>query len=737
MSPRDEQPTISPDPPPAGTRMNGRDGPAPASTPTTDGPEPAGAPPTMSPDPVCPESFHDCAGTCVSNLSPDTCGIACSACTGIEGGQPTCDGTRCGVACPTGQKPCLSRCIPENEPCDDNCPAGKNLCNAVCVEPTSLTACGSSCATCPSSPNGVASCDGDKCDLTCNPGFHRCEDMCLDDSKPTSCGDSCSPCPVPDGGEATCEAGKCGARCPSGKKLCAGACIANNQACNGVCPAGQRDCSGTCVREDDVNFCGPTCSPCGKRDNATVKCEGGRCVFSCRAGFHDCNGVCKDNRSVESCGGRCERCPTPANGTASCDGSTCSFSCNPGSYRCGNACLPRNQPCNGACQNRLKLCGGTCVEGNCCPGDSCGPCKSCQNNRCQPTADGQPGPGCSGTCRECENGTCRDRPNAKVCGNACVSASTCCTNNVPGRCPDCSNCQGNGQCSAPQGISCGGGRCVPFGQCCVSCGTCQRCTANGLGCMADNGASCTSGGQPGTCNGTSCALVKRGNNQPCPAGGSQCQSGNCSGGLCCPGGQNNCGGCQPNSPNACGASCRVCPVPANGRATCSGNGTCGFECNPPFVKEGNGCAQPCGDENEVCCGGNRCNAGNLACNRTGRCVRCGGGNADPICCNRKCNNPDNYCDDRDSNPVNHLCMLKGGDGVICNAAKECLSNVCTNGVCGRPGGNGGPFDECRANSDCRSNHCGACSDGFSSCNLQDVGKDCANGSVCQLFCFGG
>src|ERR687885_660398 len=101
----------------------------------------------------------------------------------------TCNGLKCGVSCPDGQKPCDDRCIPIEMTCG-GCREGKNLCNGICVLATDKTACGPLCTSCPTSPNGKTDCDGTECILTCNPGYHRCGDGCSKDDQVESCGTS-------------------------------------------------------------------------------------------------------------------------------------------------------------------------------------------------------------------------------------------------------------------------------------------------------------------------------------------------------------------------------------------------------------------------------------------------------------------------------------------------------------------------------------------------------------------
>src|SRR3954447_18393767 len=109
-----------------------------------------GAPPS---DPGCPSGSHQCAGGgCVDSRSPEHCGLSCSPCPTVAGGTVTCDGTKCGAACPPGSKVCLDKCVPESDTCDGKCPPNTNRCSGgLCVDATSLSACGTACMPCPTS----------------------------------------------------------------------------------------------------------------------------------------------------------------------------------------------------------------------------------------------------------------------------------------------------------------------------------------------------------------------------------------------------------------------------------------------------------------------------------------------------------------------------------------------------------------------------------------------------------
>jgi hypothetical protein len=74
------------------------------------------------------------------------------------GATATCDGTTCGIECPTGQHSCSNVCVTDND----------------------LAHCGLSCAPCATDPNGTASCNGAACVLTCNAGYTQRGGACVD-----------------------------------------------------------------------------------------------------------------------------------------------------------------------------------------------------------------------------------------------------------------------------------------------------------------------------------------------------------------------------------------------------------------------------------------------------------------------------------------------------------------------------------------------------------------------------
>jgi hypothetical protein len=326
-----------------GSSGDRRDAPAPFGEPSSGEARdagPGGGAPIQGPtgpvatDPGCQTGFHRCNGVCRDSKDPATCGIACSPCPSPTGGEATCDGTKCGVQCPQGHKPCDNKCVAVDATCQ-GCPPGTNFCNGLCVPPTEKTACGPSCIVCPTSANGTATCDGE-CRLNCNAGYHLCGSQCVPNDSSFSCGSACSPCPTAVGGGAECVNGTCRKTCPPGRALCerTNECLESNRPCGNECPPGQHSCNGICVANSDINNCGESCSPCVAPANADALCfEGKACSFQCRSGYRQCDGECFPKTDPMHCGPECKRCSSEG-GVPSCDGNGCDITCGPGYFTC-------------------------------------------------------------------------------------------------------------------------------------------------------------------------------------------------------------------------------------------------------------------------------------------------------------------------------------------------------------------------------------------------------------------
>jgi hypothetical protein len=162
-------------------------------------------------------------------------------------------------------------------------------------------------------------------------------------------------------------------------------------------------------------------------------------------------------------------------------------------------------------------------------------------------------------------------------GYTCASDQTCWRNgHVPGV-----GGAGVGGAGDAGAVECQPGFHVCNGAC-ASNSTPQTCGSSCTPCAPPNGGTATC--EAGACGGQ------------CPTGQKLC-AGNCipAGTACngvCSAGTHLCGGlCSSNGDvNSCGSSCTPCPVPPNGAATCTPNGTCDFTCNAGYIRCGNGCS---------------------------------------------------------------------------------------------------------------------------------------------------
>lgn len=329
----------------------------------------------------------------------------------------------------------------------------------------------------------------------------------------------------------------------------------------------------------------------------------------------------------------------------------------------------------GACASHGECASLKCVEGVCCNSDCTGTCQSCVNAKtggasgtCAPVkagtdpdndcaADAQTTCGNDGMCDAA--GACRKWAAGTQCGSSCVSG----TQTTLG-------CNGAGSCSqASSSKSCGGPPCANAQVCSTTCGAGSPCQP-GYWCDA------------GTCK---TQLAK---GAACTADG-QCGTGHCVDGICCD--------------QACTGLCQACKAASKGYGA---NGDCGF------VKDGidvdNECSvdatNSCGDDgvcngagvcrkaaNGTACGTAACQNATTAsastCNGFGVCQpSAAGAPCEPYRCdsaNGKCKTtctaladcaPGNYCE-------LGLCVSTKIFGVPCNAATECLSGFCVDGVC--------------------------------------------------------
>jgi hypothetical protein len=552
----------------------------------------------------------------VDNNSARTCGLSCDfPCTTIRGGTATCDGVRCGVACPAGQKPCVDACIPESEACGGGgCPAGRISCNSLCVDPKSPSSCGPACVPC-SSPgtNGQPICDGEKCDVSCNAGHHKCGTTCASETDPEKCGDSYTTCTAPADAKPVCRNGGCDFDCLVGVK-CGDRCIGRDQPCNDVCPTGTRTCGGRCVPAGEGSCCGD--ADCG----ACKSCQSFRCQPTtsgqqdpqCSGPCRVCqNGACSSRPTTTTCS------PRTCNGSTVVEGRCSDGECAPQNVQdcataptCSGGSVLQGRCTAGQCEQQLiqacptgRSCsGGNVVEGRCNAGQcqqptvqTCTSCETCNAGRCDPR---DCGPG-----RRCQNGTCMD-----TCGPGNGCPATC----TPDNDPDCKRENGS-QCST--GTQCRTGNCAD-GTCCnTACndgcsrcdgGTCRSTCANGQRCTnrqccdSRQGQSCDVGNecQTGTidCAGN-CQPKAKSNGTNC--GATRCPAKHCQDGQCVFGAVNSCPAGQVCSE---GHGCILSGLRSKERLS---NGT-------PYAAR----CMSCGGTFEVCCPGRSCRVAGDVCLQT-------------------------------------------------------------------------------------------------------------------------
>jgi hypothetical protein len=78
----------------------------------------------------CASGFHVCAGTCVDDTAPATCGSSCTPCPAPANGVASCNGTSCTATCDPGYSTCSTGCC---------------SCGDVQTDPNNCGTCGHSC----------------------------------------------------------------------------------------------------------------------------------------------------------------------------------------------------------------------------------------------------------------------------------------------------------------------------------------------------------------------------------------------------------------------------------------------------------------------------------------------------------------------------------------------------------------------------------------------------------------
>lgn len=156
----------------------------------------------------CEPGFHACNGTCVNDISIQSCGDSCTPCPDDPNGNPTCDGKTCGLMCGPGYSfdADTAACVQCTQQADCTDPSA-SVCDLGTCEPCTV---GADCAHLSDTPICDAgacvecsaaddsACNGNSCDTatgTCTTtpkgSVDRCG-SCLADSECTA-GHACAP----------------------------------------------------------------------------------------------------------------------------------------------------------------------------------------------------------------------------------------------------------------------------------------------------------------------------------------------------------------------------------------------------------------------------------------------------------------------------------------------------------------------------------------------------------------
>jgi len=667
---------------------------------------------------TCQEGFECKAAECVETVIP------CQPdCDGKDCGGDGCDGT-CGKCFTLEGAPDDSLCQPDGTCCMPDC-AGKQC---------GLNGCGGECGTC---PDGKVCNDG-VCELSCIPqcegkecGDDGCDGSCgtcynaagaIDESLCQDSGACCEPnCGLKDCGNDGC-GGSCGT-CAENEKCISGFCEEQCiQQCEGK-ECGYDGCTGTCgfcsdgdVCEDGQCVpCEPDCTDkvCGK-DGCGGSCgecdEGLTCVeFECL-----CVPTCDEKEcGSDGCEGDCGTCDDGNPCTAdTCVENLCVFELLPLEELAIEECvcasdedcapLEDGDLCNGTLMCEMEegaeigVCKVdeetivTCTDDLFCNGlESCEP----DTGECVEGEAPELGDEIDCTIDSCDEEldeivhtaddiACDDENECTV--NTCDPVAGCGTVNVDNEI----------KCGELAGESCVDGECICQADC------------EGLECGDDGcDGSCGECGENQVCTDGACV----GTMEPGSACDTSdvCASGFCVDGYCCDA--------------ACAAQCQACDV-ADQEGVCvnyADDTDPGNECGPCRVCSGEGACKDvaqgedtkgdCEEMEESSCGyDGTCNGAGMCaywaeqtvceeqtctdhtlyevdyCSGLGVCVD--GGTMD--CCPYVCGDDECravcaadqhccggfYCSEQ-------ACLAKKADGTVCDAAGECESGLCVDGVC--------------------------------------------------------
>ena len=650
------------------------------------------------------------------------CDVAGEACAPPQVCKPDtglCQNCRDNGDCPLDSQCCMGQCIgtgPGEAAICTGCDVGANSCAALSTSTCNDRVCG-----CGNNPE----CGGDR--PVCDDAFGTCV-ACLDDTH-------CAGLP----GRNQCV-----------NKACV-ECDADPLAYDGC---GEASPEPICVN-GNCRGCNSSLD-CQVRPGNLDQCDNGECVEclvvpagqaapGCNQGAPICqNNVCRPCAQSAECGagrecvgGSCESCdpngdvgcggtqPICDDGTLRCRGCTADNECPNGSIctQGDGRCVACDLASHRGCNNNQLCCGA--LPGQTCVALDAGRCTSCNNGACDPNTANR----CAPRAGDNTVGTCD-------CGNAiaCSGALAFCDGNAPNG--GCVGCRGDNDCGVP-GLT----QCVTNGNPVNGAdpALCRACDPD----VAANLSGCDfNGNQPfchriGAIPNQQVSCVACANDAECTGhpSGSQCvATGACK--LCDPANGANSAGCILSSAAPyCGNNfvCRGCANDAECAAT-AGNGNLCHEA----ANGGSGQCFACNDgvkngtETGIDCGGtdcpNKCGTGQGCTNGQGArdCISgvCTGG----ICQAPTCNDTVRNGTETDLDCGGGSCPACA-NGLACvnnQGARDCVSGVCTNNVCQGPGCLDSVKNGTETDVDCGGAVCGSCGNGLR-CS---VASDCASG-VCS------
>jgi hypothetical protein len=616
------------------------------------------------------------SGFCVDGVCCNArCGDTCMACN-VAGSTGIC------AAVPAGENPRTDSLCPKSDvascgldgTCNGAGACRKYVTGTVCTQGTCNGATVSGVDICDGAgrckPGPSTSCVPFGCDTKTNACFPTCtsDTDCVSGVKCVA--KSCGPKPG-------------GAACTKGSD-CASTFCADGVCCNVSCKAGCVSCNqpgreGTCWpvdanRVDPHGIC---------HDEGQASCgQTGRCD-----GLGSCARYAPETICVSPvCAGDRLMTAGTCNGLGTCRApgvQTCApYKCNAGAAACvshctsdadcttGNVCLNGScglKPIGQSCQQGVECSSGNCIDGVCCDSLCAGACRSCAlpsaMGHCSAVALGSTdqrgicvdrGPAACGTDGRCDGGGgCRKYPVGTMCGpERCESGVS-----TPA-----ALCTASGACVAPDAMAC-----APF-----ACNG-SRCY---ISCTVD--ANCSPGN---VCTGNSCGKKPPG---AICSDKTECASEKCFQGVCCtteckdackscalPASKGTCANVPNNAPDPA----EMCMVQAT--STCGTNGLCSAGTCQRYG-QGTSC------RNASCESGTTTFTPTATCDGAGVCVMPAASSCFPYRCDvvPSCRSTCVSNSDCAAPAVcnNGRCGLKP-PGSSCGGNDECVSGICTEGVC--------------------------------------------------------